>query len=305
MPNDPLPSPDRADEPSHEPRQDADYDAVHAALTSTTHGRSFLTEYVSRHRPPDEIQKLVATIVRLEATLRDNPSVPASTVPSRAIADLIATIREIESVLTASASSAPDVHFAVERIQDIAMALRQREVDAALCDGLEAALREVGDAIVRNEAAAANAASAAALLRDLARRVDGMMAGTRTVVSSAADAEWLDDTVQESVADLGEAHAPRSDAVQSPVQFEQMRTVLPETEATAAPPEHSGDPLEPLSLPIPSPIEGRGQEPQARADDLPEAPASAGANPISRAALNDPLAALQALSEEELIALFS
>ena len=50
------------------------------------------------------------------------------------------------------------------------MALRQREVEVTLRDTLEAALRAVGDAIVRNDAAAARAQSAVALLRDLARR---------------------------------------------------------------------------------------------------------------------------------------
>jgi hypothetical protein len=56
----------------------------------------------------------------------------------------------------------------------VAMALRMREVDGALCDTLEASVREVGDAIVRNDAAAARALSAATLLADLARRIEQM-----------------------------------------------------------------------------------------------------------------------------------
>ena len=52
------------------------------------------------------------------------------------------TIRQIESVLKANGTLAPEVHFAVERVHDVAMALRMREVDAALCDTLEASIRE-------------------------------------------------------------------------------------------------------------------------------------------------------------------
>jgi hypothetical protein len=62
----------------------------------------------------------------------------------------------------ASGAAAPDVHFAVEHIHDIAMVLRRRKVEATLGDTLEAAIREVGDAIVRNDGAAARARSAVA-----------------------------------------------------------------------------------------------------------------------------------------------
>ena len=66
------------------------------------------------------------------------------------------------------------MHFAVERIHDVAMALRMRDVDTALCDTLEASVREVGDAVVRHEAAATGALSAAALLRDVMRRIEDL-----------------------------------------------------------------------------------------------------------------------------------
>ena len=56
------------------------------------------------------------------------------------------------------------------------MALRQRDVEAALCDGLDAAIREVGDAIVRSDAAEARADNAAGQLRELARRIADMTA---------------------------------------------------------------------------------------------------------------------------------
>src|SRR5579872_1023641 len=87
------------------------------------------------------------------------------------LADLAVTVAQIETVLQANGPLSPDTHFAVERIHDVAMALRMREVDAVLCDALEASTREIGDALVRSDAAAARSLSAAALLRDIARRI--------------------------------------------------------------------------------------------------------------------------------------
>ena len=54
------------------------------------------------------------------------------------------------------------------------MALRMRDVESALCDMLEASVREVGDAVVRHEAAATGALSAAALLHDIMRRIEDL-----------------------------------------------------------------------------------------------------------------------------------
>jgi hypothetical protein len=65
--------------------------------------------------------------------------------------------------------------LAVERIHDVALALRMRDVNAALCDTLEASVREVGDAVIRHEAAATGALSAAALLGDIMHRLDELM----------------------------------------------------------------------------------------------------------------------------------
>jgi hypothetical protein len=50
-----------------------------------------------------------------------------------------------------------------------------RDVNAALCDTLEASVREVGDAVVRHEAAATGALSAAALLGDIMHRIEELM----------------------------------------------------------------------------------------------------------------------------------
>jgi hypothetical protein len=109
-----------------------------------------------------------------DAAADDSPA-PGSTGLANGFARVAATIRQIEAVLKTNGALALEVHFAIERIQDVAMALRMREVDAALCDTLEASIREVGDAIVRNDAAAARTQGAAALLCDLGKRIDQLL----------------------------------------------------------------------------------------------------------------------------------
>jgi hypothetical protein len=302
MPNDPLPVP----EDLAEPRDDVP--------SASEHG--FLTHYISSELRPDETQKLARIVARLESALRDHSPAPMLDAFTRPLADLVAAIGQIENLLAASASSTPDVHFAVERIQDIAMALRQRDVEETLCDGLDAAIREVGDAIVRSDAANAGVVSAAALLRELTRHLGEIIARGDAVLADAAehsdvshaaaatDAERLDDTASRSVADSPAAHASDDCAIEATPESE---TDLPksmlEMQATTGPQEDSGELLAPLSLPMPSPIEAGGQESQAPETTQP--PPSDDANQISHAALNDPFAALQSLSEEELIALFS
>jgi hypothetical protein len=298
MSNNPLPLRDILATPTTE----ADYEAIYAEIMATERGRGFLREYASRQRYPDT-NKLVSTIARLEAAMRENspPTLPATF--ARGLADLAASIGQIEAVLAASVRSLPDVHFAVERIQDIAMALRQREVEATLCDTLEAAIREVGDAILRNNVAAARALSAAALLRELAHRVNDMvaraaMAEPGVAAPPAADevraksaAERLHDTARDPASAAVEVRSAAEDDVGSPLQLRPLHPTLPDPQAMVGSQEDPDELFEPTeSKPPPA-----APSPQPRGN----------ANPIPRAALDDPLAALHALSEEELIALFS
>ena len=126
------------------------------------------------HSLPQTNGAATAAYHRDAATAAASPT-PVPTGLADGLGRVSATIRQIESVLKANGALALEVHFAIERIQDVAMALRMREVDAALCDTLEASIREVGDAIVRNDAAAARTQGAAALLCDLGKRIDQML----------------------------------------------------------------------------------------------------------------------------------
>ena len=106
---------------------------------------------------------------------------------AKGLADLTAIVTQVEALLRAQRILKGDAHFAVERIHDVAMALRVRDVDSTLCDMLDASVREVGDAVVRHEAAATGALSAAALLRDIMRRIEDLAAVASRMVASGAE----------------------------------------------------------------------------------------------------------------------
>jgi hypothetical protein len=288
MSSDPLPVP----ESSATPREDADYEAVYAVLTATARGRKFLTEYVARSGRFDT-RKRADTVAALEAAMRDNLASQASHAFVRGLAELVAAIEQIGAELASDRSLAADVHFAFELIQDIAMALRQRDVEAALCDGLDAAIREVGDAIIRSDAAEARAHNAAAQLRELARRIADMTA--RAATASAADAARSNDTGPRPLTDVS-GEAPVVEEAGRPPLDVGVHQPLPQTQALSPPRQGAADPFAP-PLPVPSPVQG--------SDEASQAAANSNARPPQRAVLSDPLAALRALSEEELVALFS
>src|SRR5579863_6943299 len=97
--------------------QEAEYDAVYAAVTATERGRWFLTEFANRNRPADT-DSLIAAIARIEAAVRSDAQAKEST-------------------------RRPDVSAAAERLAGIAFALRERGAEATLCDALDAAVREI------------------------------------------------------------------------------------------------------------------------------------------------------------------
>jgi hypothetical protein len=152
---------------------EADYDAVYAALMATEHGRRFLTEYADRHRHADTTA-IVSAIARIEAALRGEG--PPRADASGDLMEIAATIDRIGAALTAGTMPTSDVSAAVERLQDIAFMLHERPVEATLCDGLDAAIREISAANMRSESTAAGIREAAELVRALTSRVREMMA---------------------------------------------------------------------------------------------------------------------------------
>jgi len=167
MPNDPL-APIFAGLPD-----EADYDAVHAALMATERGRRFLTEYADRNRHADTAM-IVGAIARLEAALRGEGAPRADAAGD--LMEIAAAIGRIQAALAAGTLPAPDVAAAIERLSDIAFMLHERPVEATLCDTLDAAVRELSQARARSGAGADAVRKAAELLQALAGRVSAMIA---------------------------------------------------------------------------------------------------------------------------------
>jgi len=167
MPNDPL-AQILAELPD-----EAGYDAVHAALMATERGRRFLSEFADRNRHADTAA-IVGAIARIEAALRGDG--PPRADAAGDLMEIAAAIDRIEAALAAGATPASDISAAIERLLDIAFMLHERPVEATLCDGLDAAIREISEANMRSESTAAGIREAAELVGALAGRVREMMA---------------------------------------------------------------------------------------------------------------------------------
>jgi hypothetical protein len=193
---------------------EADYEAVYAAVMASERGRRFLTEYADRNRHADT-QMLVGAIARVEAAIRGDRSPQASTAADD-LMEIAATVERIEAAIASGAGESVDGAAALERIQDIAFMLHERPVEPTLCDGLDAALRELSAALDHSDRVASRGRKTAELLRALAGRV--------REISAARE-----------VADTSARGLPPQD---SSFQFGAKDDVI-RTEAVAAPPEAS------------------------------------------------------------------
>ena len=257
-------------DPSHDPSRDQSRDQSpdpNLYLSPDSHPQTNGAATAANHR---------------HAAADDSPA-PASTGLANGLARVAATIRQIEAVLKANGALALEVHFAIERIQDVAMALRMREVDTALCDTLEASIREVGDAIVRNDAAAARTQGAAALLCDLGKRIDQLLPPGSVV---AAEPDKADRAAKPDKADgaakpanvavsaavngdhatkpNGAAAGPMADDVEVVVSDDDyaqplpqpafVHAALPDMQLSAEAKQQPARPVQPVMLSMPSPV---------------------------------------------------
>jgi hypothetical protein len=340
MSNDLLPLPDILAEP---PKATGHAGTATDVVALERNGH-FLTEHPSRNSHSDT-PGFIRTIGHLEAVTPNDSPTQVRTPLADGLADVAVTVRQIESILQANGTLALEVHFAVERIHDVAMALRMREVDAALCDTLEASIREVGDAIVRNDAAAARSLSAVALLCDLSRRIDQMIPRAPVAAPEPESAErpagvaTSDDDIPGSngvsappmACAVGVVVSDDDDHARSLLQPAFVRPALPEMQASAETREDAAELAKPVALWVPSPVAESKEVPQPNNQEAetarepiaietvgsefaesrtaqaspPSVEMNAAAPANSCVAPNDPLAPLYSLSEEELIALFS
>src|SRR5262245_22829868 len=170
MSSDPLPLPEIWSDP---PKGDT-YESTRTELAAKGRSGLVLIEYASgfAQSDPQPVAGPPERAAQPAASERVPSLAPAAL--AKGLADLAAIVTQAEALLRAQGTLKGDVHFAVERIHDVAMALRMRNVESALCDTLDASVREVGDAVVRHDAAATGALSAAGLLRDVMCRIEDL-----------------------------------------------------------------------------------------------------------------------------------
>ena len=262
MPNDPLALPQILAELPDE----AGYDAVHAALMATERGRRFLTEFADRNRHADTTA-IVGAIARIEATLRGDG--PPHADAAGDLMEIAAAIDRIGAALAAGTPPASDISAAIERLLDIAFMLHERPVEATLCDGLDAAIREISQANMRSESTAAGVREAAELVGALAGRVREMMAlssasrggpqpaGENVDATSGAGFFELatndGETFAQAVAELAASLPTLTDAPSEPVE------AVPEPESGQGAPVPAAEiaPSEPVEA-APEPESGQG-----------------------------------------------
>jgi hypothetical protein len=260
---------------------------------------------------------------------------------ARDLTEIAAAIGRIEAEIGAGATPAPDIFAPIERIADVAFVLHERSVEATLCDELDAALREISNARARSEPAAERVRKAAEMLHALGSRVAEMIA--LASAKPSADASAADNTAAgrsgtplsmesdgaaacEGVIEDGVALRGALfdlDAEQTEYLAQAVAALVASLPTLADAPGPDGDPQ---SGPDRQAAAGEGtssaaaaSEQQSTADILPaldlvtvpsanhndERPQPDISRAVPSAAAADALAAVRALSEEELIALFS
>jgi hypothetical protein len=263
---------------------ETDYDAVYAAVMATERGRWFLNEYASRNRQGD-MQAVIAVLARLEAAIGGDRAALASGVPGHTI----------------------DIARSIERIQDIAFTLRERNADEALCDALDDVAREFSAACARNKNKALGAelpaASLAASEADTASEPASNGASAAVSAVSPLDYDGGSERLPDKPAedrrrwyieppDFAFPAAEReveSDWARRSKENGEARSLLPEPLLLPGPLDDPGGLFE-LPLSEAPPPASTKLEPVMR--------------PIPRPSSPDSLAAMRSLSEEEVIALF-
>jgi hypothetical protein len=301
-------------------------------------------------------------IGRAEAPVSDDTQPQRPPLLATDCRELASMVDTVAAEISAAGVCGHDEIAAVERIQDVAFALRERAVEPALCDALEAANRELTGALARSEAAAERAQVALVELRRLADRINTVAAAGTQARAGASGApahvsndmplatvnhdpsepalhEW---TVPEEIVLDTRAHATERPPIESlfvitpPVgpaihewtvpaeiahapgpERDLSTTVTIEsagasTESAKESAEESGADVLFESAPLPDSQALAGPEEDPADLFEPQAAPPAAATSAARVAPHpaavdprDPLAAVRALSNEELIALFS
>jgi chemotaxis protein CheZ len=184
--------------PVPSPLNEADYEAIEAAVMETARGRWFLAEYARRNRHADTTMLLKA-LDRIESSIGGTKSVePVERIRfdlvemSKAIARTkteIASIKpdaddhgkfgeaseELDSVVQATEKATSDILACAERIQEIAWTLREQGVEGEVCDLLDVNATEIYTACSFQDITGQRTRKVISVLRYLEDRINAMI----------------------------------------------------------------------------------------------------------------------------------
>lgn len=311
-----------------------DYEAIESAVVETARGRWFLAEYARRNRQADTTMLLTA-LDRIEAVVRGERSAPSIDNVRFDLVDMakaiartkaeIASIKpdteqhgkfgeateELDSIVQATETATSDILAAAEQIQEIAWTLREQGVDSAVCDLVDSKATNVYTACSFQDLTGQRTRKVINVLRYLEGRINAMIGIWGLDGAMAAESAEHERTQTGEKALLNGPALPGQgldqadvDMVMGPAESSgASATVL----APAAPsPQRVAEAPAAQAVAIMEPAPARpAPEPLAALPSV--ASPRTGLGPMAQAMIapSDPLAAVNALSYEEKVALFS
>jgi hypothetical protein len=126
------------------------YDAIRATVMESARGRWFLEEYARRNRNADT-QLVLAAMERIESLIRDEPHQPGYRIGNSDISQPPATVAATPAAVAQPQSGVAgaeppgrdglpadsEISALAERLQDLAWTMRERRLDAEICDQIE------------------------------------------------------------------------------------------------------------------------------------------------------------------------
>jgi hypothetical protein len=179
---------------------DSDYEAILRAVEETARGRWFLAEHAKHTRHADTRVVLTA-IEKLERAVAEKSAPPDFERVRLDLVDLaniiartrseIAAIQpeggsnighatnELDAIVDTTERATSDILTAAEQTQEIAWTLRERGVDPAMCDQIDALVTEIYTACSFQDLTGQRIRKVIDALRFLERRLDAMLAVSR------------------------------------------------------------------------------------------------------------------------------
>jgi chemotaxis regulatin CheY-phosphate phosphatase CheZ len=176
---------------------DSDYEAILRAVEETARGRWFLAEHAKHTRHADTRVVLTA-IEKLERAVAEKSAPPDFERVRLDLVDLaniiartrseIAAIQpeggsnigqatnELDAIVDTTERATSDILSSAEQTQEIAWTLRERGVDPAMCDQIDALVTEIYTACSFQDLTGQRIRKVIDALRFLERRLDGMIA---------------------------------------------------------------------------------------------------------------------------------